>query len=356
MYLARRIFGFAGCLVLSGLLAGCQTVTTQVQPFEMTRVSPEPDEVLKVDHVLILADVTGSTDENEVFQQEKALLEAFVAAMPDMDYQMGLYSFAGYSQADWTQVSLDDGNLDILRDRAANLTYVGGLTPLNEAVLATRSEFEVHDGNAALIVFSDGRTHPHERVIEACEAAAYPHVGPLCIYTVNVGYSKSGRRLLKKMAKSTSCGQAWQAAEVSSSEGMEAMVREIFLEEVEIPAPPFHGDYRILINNLLFDSDKAVLKPEGKAELDKVVRKMKEHPSDTVVLHGHTCDLGGDEQNMKLGERRAEAAKAYLVEQGIDGSRVATKSHGESQPAVPNEGPANRKLNRRVQIEFFYGN
>lgn len=173
---------------------------------------------------------------------------------------------------------------------------------------------------------------------------------------MNVGYSKSGRRLLKKMAKSTSCGHAWQAAEISSPEGMEAMVREIFFEEGKIPAPPIHADYRILINNVLFDSDKAVLKPEGKAELDKVVREMKEHPSDTVVLHGHTCDLGSAERNMKLGERRAETAKAYLVEQGIDGSRVTTMSHGESQPAVPNDGPANRKLNRRVEIEYVYGN
>lgn len=351
MYFACRIFGFAGCLVLAGILAGCQTVTTQVQPFEMTRVTPKPDEVLKVDHVLILADVTGSTDENEVFQQEKALLEAFVAAMPDMDYQMGFYSFAGSSQADWTQVPLEEGNLGVLGNCAANLTYLGGLTPLNEAVLATRGEFEAHDGNAALIVFSDGRTHPHERVIEACEAAAYPHVGPLCIYTVNVGYSKSGRRLLKKMAKSTSCGQAWQAAEVSSLEGMAAMVREIFFEKQELPEYVL-TDSAILFNSILFDFDKVVLKPEAKAELDKLVAQLKRHPEVPVVMEGHTCDIGSAESNMELSQRRADAAKAYLVEQGVDASRVTTKACGETQPAVPNDSEANRKLNRRVQIDY----
>lgn len=356
MYLLRRVLGFAACAVLAGLFAGCQTVTTQVQPFEMTRVSPKPDEVLKVDQVLILADVTGSTDENEVFQQEKALLEAFVAAMPDMDYQMGFYSFAGSSQSGWTQVSLDDGNLGILRDRAANLTYLGGLTPLNEAVLATRSEFAAHDGNAALIVLSDGRTHPHERVIEACEAAAYPHIGPLCIYTVNVGYSKSGRRLLKKMAKSTSCGHVWQAAEVSSPEGMEAMVREIFFEEGE---PFYYADpypREVVVQPILFDFDKVVLKQDGKAELELVIAELQKHPEDTVVVGGHTCDVGPEGKNMALGQRRADVVKAYLVEQGIDAGRITTVSFGESQPAVPNDGPANRKLNRRVEIEYVYWN
>ncbi|GMV91530.1 MAG: hypothetical protein AMXMBFR82_13080 [Candidatus Hydrogenedentota bacterium] len=346
----------ATCSAVTALvLAGCQTVTTQVQPFEMTRVVPKPDEVLKVDHVLILADVTGSTDENEIFQQEKALLEAFVAAMPDMDYQMGFYSFAGYSQADWTQVSLGEGNLGVLGDCAANLTYLGGLTPLNEAVLATRSEFETHDGNAALIVFSDGRTHPHDRVIEACEAAAYPHIGPLCIYTVNVGYSKSGRRLLKKMATSTSCGQAWQAAEVSSPEGMAAMVREIFFKSVEAKRHAGvvrHWDW---FPQFLFYKDKAVITPEGKVELDRYVDMLKKDPTGYVVVNGHTCDLGSPEFNMALSQQRADAAKSYLIEHGIDGSRITTKAYGDTQPAVPNDSEANRKLNRRVSIDYYHG-
>ena len=343
----------AFCVVVAAVLTGCQTMS--VQSFEMTRVSPGPAEVLKVDHVIIVADVTGSTDEDAVFEREQNLLKAFVAAMPDMDYQMGFYSFAGYSQADWTRIPLDTGTLKTLGDAASNLQYLGGLTPLHEAVLATKEEFETHDGNAALVVFSDGRTHPHARVIEACEAVAYPHIGPLCVYTVNIGNSDSGSELLAKMANSTSCGRAWQAAEVNSAEGMEAMIREIFFATVETTERPKVRHIVDWFPRMLFDFDKVTIRPDTKAELDKLVAQLKSHPEDSIVVEGHTCDLGSDESNMALGQRRADAVKAYLVEQGIDESRVTTMSCGESQPAVPNDSEANRKLNRRVGFQLVYG-
>ncbi|MCC6489425.1 MAG: hypothetical protein IT364_18140 [Candidatus Hydrogenedentes bacterium] len=56
--------------------------------------------------------------------------------------------------------------------------------------------------------------------------------------------------------------------------------------------PPDVVDGKMLMNNILFDFDKAVLRPEGKAELDKLVAEMKAHGGDTVVVEGHTCDLG----------------------------------------------------------------
>ncbi|GMU94099.1 MAG: hypothetical protein AMXMBFR4_31570 [Candidatus Hydrogenedentota bacterium] len=122
----------------------------------------------------------------------------------------------------------------------------------------------------------------------------------------------------------------------------------------EPPQPPQPKPERTkpIFNNVLFDFDKAVLKPEGKAEVDKVIAEMKAHPGDTVLIEGHTCDIGTDEYNMGLGQRRADAVRKYMVENGIAEGRITTKSFGESQPAVPNDGPANRKLNRRAEFEI----
>jgi len=106
-----------------------------------------------------------------------------------------------------------------------------------------------------------------------------------------------------------------------------------------------------VLNNVLFDFDKAVLKPEGKVEVDKLVAEMKKFAKDTVVIEGHTCDIGADTYNMGLGQRRADAVQKYMVESGIDAARVQTVSFGETKPAVPNDSAANRKLNRRAEFK-----
>ena len=123
------------------------------------------------------------------------------------------------------------------------------------------------------------------------------------------------------------------------------------------PPPEKPTDVRkmILLNNVLFDFDKAVLKPEGKAEVDKLINEMKAHAGDTVVVEGHTCDLGSEAYNVGLGQRRADAVKNYMVESGIAAERVTATSLGETTPAVPNDGEPNRKLNRRAQFNMTLG-
>jgi outer membrane protein OmpA-like peptidoglycan-associated protein len=121
----------------------------------------------------------------------------------------------------------------------------------------------------------------------------------------------------------------------------------------ETPKEP--GRKMILLNNVLFDFDKSTLRPEGKVEIDKLVAEMKKYPGDTVVIMGHTCDIGTDAYNMGLGQRRADSVKAYMLQSGIDAGRVSTVSQGESMPAVPNSSPANRALNRRAEFNITMG-
>jgi len=118
------------------------------------------------------------------------------------------------------------------------------------------------------------------------------------------------------------------------------------------PHMPSYGDPVHLMPTLLFAVDKATLSPQSKAALDELCAEMKKWPQDTVILEGHTSDLGAEDYNMALGLRRAEAAKAYLIEQGIAAQRIEVSSLGETDPAVPNDSPANRKLNQRVILRY----
>lgn len=84
----------------------------------------------------------------------------------------------------------------------------------------------------------------------------------------------------------------------------------------------------------LFDFDKAVVRAEGKKELDdKVVASMKAHPEvELLLVTGHADRIGTDKYNQKLSERRAAAVKTYLTSQGVAADRVKTVGKGESEP------------------------
>jgi outer membrane protein OmpA-like peptidoglycan-associated protein len=136
--------------------------------------------------------------------------------------------------------------------------------------------------------------------------------------------------------------------------GNRGIVYGMYTEKVEAPAPvppapePKVERQKPALSHVLFDFDKYQLKAEGKADADTVVQWMKDNAKDTLLIEGHTCNVGADDYNTGLGQRRADAVKKYLLDSGVDPNRVATQSFGESQAAVPNDTPANRKLNRRV--------
>jgi len=113
------------------------------------------------------------------------------------------------------------------------------------------------------------------------------------------------------------------------------------------------GETIDLKGQINFEYDKAVIKPESYAILDDVVAVLKRHPELTkILIEGHTDSHGSDRYNQKLSERRANALKTYLVDKGIDPSRLDSVGYGESRPVAPNEiggkdNPEGRAQNRR---------
>ncbi|MFO0636513.1 MAG: OmpA family protein [Nannocystaceae bacterium] len=109
----------------------------------------------------------------------------------------------------------------------------------------------------------------------------------------------------------------------------------------------FHGN----IQGIEFDFRKDTIRKVSRPVLDKAVAVLKEFPEVKVNIVGHTDNVGLPEFNLDLSRRRAEAVKKYLVDAGIDASRITTEGRGANDPDFPNDTEENRAKNRRIEFE-----
>jgi outer membrane protein OmpA-like peptidoglycan-associated protein len=77
---------------------------------------------------------------------------------------------------------------------------------------------------------------------------------------------------------------------------------------------------------------------------------LKKNPTLKISVNGHTDDVGDDEQNRILSQKRAETVKSYLIEKGVNSAQVEAIGYGETKPRVPNNSDANRAKNRRTEF------
>ena len=100
-----------------------------------------------------------------------------------------------------------------------------------------------------------------------------------------------------------------------------------------------------------FDYNSATLQPEGIAALQQVATRIKEYPGARILVEGHTDSVGTETYNQKLSERRAAAVRDYLItREGLTGTSIEIRGHGQSRPAAGNETEEGRGRNRRVEI------
>jgi peptidoglycan-associated lipoprotein len=133
------------------------------------------------------------------------------------------------------------------------------------------------------------------------------------------------------------------------------------LEEGELPIRQTEDARTLLFaeaeNTLLpiyFDYDSSELKPQAKAKLEAAADWLKQHPSVNIQIEGHCDERGTNEYNLALGERRALAARRYLISLGINTDRIFTISYGEERPAVEGHDESAWKYNRRDEFNISF--
>jgi peptidoglycan-associated lipoprotein len=141
-------------------------------------------------------------------------------------------------------------------------------------------------------------------------------------------------------------------APVDDSAERERLEKERLAREAAERARALAAELGTMIN---FEFDRADIRPADQGTLDRKAAILAANPAVRVRIAGHADDRGSDEYNLALGNRRAAAAKRYLENKGIDGSRMEVVSYGEERPLNPGSDEAAYAQNRRDEFELTAG-
>jgi outer membrane protein OmpA-like peptidoglycan-associated protein len=108
----------------------------------------------------------------------------------------------------------------------------------------------------------------------------------------------------------------------------------------------------LTLGDVLFDTNQSTLKASAHGTLDRLAMALRENSGRKVLIEGHTDNVGSDETNQRLSERRAQAVQSALTERGVAREQIAAIGKGESSPVASNDNADGRQSNRRVELIF----
>ncbi len=391
-------------------LTGCAAKgpVQSIPSFDAVRIDPAGYDA-RVDGFLVIFDASSSMGETgagvDKFGTAKAVVDRMNQTLPELGQMAGFRSFGHDPSVSSESTALfypvgpyDTGCFSTALDKVST---PGGISPLHKALAQAVSDLKAVKGQKAVIIVSDGE-EPYLLSTDAvtnagCLKRAYG--SDVCIYTVHVGGDSDGRALMKSLADKGGCGFAADAENLMTGKEMAGFVKKVFLVKKALPEPdpepaapavekeeeekiaeaparkdsdqdgvfddedqcpgtPLGAEVNLKgcwsLAGVLFDYDKAVVRPDAYGMLDKVYHILVANPDMDIILKGHTDSRGSDDYNMDLSRRRAAAVQAYLIRKGIRPDRIETRGYGEAQPIASNESDDGRALNRRVEIEPVY--
>jgi len=378
--------------------------TQSLPAFSPAKINAAND-VSKVDNFVVVMDASSSMSDLCRGTSKYALATELVSRMnqtiPELRQKSGLQAFGlNKSMSTKLQYGITTYSSADFGTALKKVTDVGGNTPMAKAIDAVGMDLDQAKGKTAVIIVSDG-LQTFGNAISATQALKDKFGSSLCIYPVLVGNADAGMILMKKIADIGGCGTFSKEEALISSAGMAAFVKEVFLTKKsahldtdndgiindndlcpdtpagvvvalngcpldtdqdgvydymdKCPGTPLSARVNAqgcwFLGSLLFDFNKTDIKPEGFGELNGVVEILKKNPAMTIVLQGHTDNIGSADYNQKLSLKRAHFAKDYLVNRGVSSGRISCEGYGYSQPVATNTTDFGRSLNRRVTIK-----
>jgi len=205
----------------------------------------------------------------------------------------------------------------------------------SDSQLATRAPVAIKNADEAVRAAEEPRK----------DAAQAQHLLYIADRKVETAIALAQARLLEDQRKEIS-GHAAEAQLASRTQEVDELRRQL----AELNAKKTDRGLVITLGDVLFETGKADLKAGATGNLSKLAGLLTQYPTRSLVIEGHTDNVGSDTYNQTLSQNRADSVKAFLLNLGVAGNRITAYGKGKSSPVADNSTESGRQMNRRVEV------
>ena len=166
---------------------------------------------------------------------------------------------------------------------------------------------------------------------------------------------RAARAKAEAEAKTREAEQARLAARAEAEKAAKAKAEadQLTKELSDLKAKQTERGIMLTIGDVLFATGKADLSPEAMRSVDKLAEFLQKYTNRNLLIEGHTDNVGSDELNLALSQKRADSLKEALTGKGIEGERITTVGYGKKFPVASNDTAAGKQQNRRVEVSIL---
>jgi OmpA-OmpF porin, OOP family len=183
--------------------------------------------------------------------------------------------------------------------------------------------------------------------VEIAKAAAEKQVAAAQIQQAT---EERDRVLLEARTREAQRAQQQAQAATSQAQAATSQVQQLQRELAALQAKQTDRGLVLTLGDVLFETGKADLRPGALRNLYPLVTFLQKYPEHRVLIEGHTDSVGSEAYNLDLSQRRADAVRDFLLQNGVKAAQLTTRGYGKASPVASNDTTEGRQQNRRVEL------
>lgn len=365
-FMKKKLFAILGLtffLIFSASISYSEKIEAVLEGKKVFLTKTADNFIIMYDSSSSMDSMYGNTGMSSL-EAEREILKEKNATLPNLNWQAGIYTFTpGFSSKSLENITpIQTYNKQVFANAIDNLpAEPKGPTLLQNGLRELENVLAGMTGRTAVFVFTDGQySHANGVVKPSALAKTIVEKNDVCFYVIDTGAGKKGDDAIKAIASVNECSGTIPFADLLGHP--EKLTNALFVvEEIEVVEVVTDKETMIVEEvgdtviayewkNILFDFNKADIRPDDLDDLAVMTTFLIENPNTRLVLAGYADSIGTPEYNLKLSERRAVAVRDFLAKDaGIDKDRITVSGFGEKEPLESNMYKAGRQQNRRVQ-------